>query len=111
MAVRSIGGTQLPFTVTIQQLFATAITLIVLFFTRNTWSVWLPSGGLQVGMVAGPMLAAVVTRDQQIQGRSLPRYLRSLLLYLLTANADRLKRLTKKTRDVHMLAAVRWDET
>lgn len=109
LAVRSIGQARLPFTVTIVQLFTTTIVFVLLFFTRDTWSRLLPDGGLQVGLVVGPLVAALITRDQQLEGRSLPRYLKSLVVYATAAVTDRLGRIQRERR-IHTLTAVEWNE-
>lgn len=94
MAIRSLGaeGAYLPFTVTIQQLFATVLTPIVLFFTRGLWSPLLPDGSTLMGIVGGTFAAFMITRDRQIEGRSLPRYAKSLIVYTATSTADRVRR-------------------
>ena len=89
ISFRSIGEMRVPFTITLQQLLVTIISFAVLYPTRGLWGFFLPPA-VKYGMLFGvPLLGAMVFRTGQIEGRSLHKFVRGQVVYLLSSMVRR----------------------
>ncbi|HEU5001269.1 MAG TPA: TcpE family conjugal transfer membrane protein [Actinomycetota bacterium] len=87
--IGSIGGWQLPTQLSLSQLAAMGLTLLVLVQTRALWA-HLPRMGNLLVEVSLPAVAAWGARHLQVEGRSPVRALLGALMYLSFPRAGRI---------------------